>query len=122
MRILLADSQPRVRFALRVLLRQQQGMEVSADVEDAPALWQRLAGEPADLLLLDAELPGLAEAGGPAELHRRYPDLPLVVLTVGPTATRNGQCAGATVCVSKSDPPERLLAAIGSATRDKSAP
>ena len=49
MRILLADGQPRVRFAMRVLLERQPGVEVVGEAVDAEDLlaqaemaWRRL--------------------------------------------------------------------------------
>ena len=56
MRVLLADDQPRVRFALRVLLEQQPGLTVvgeAASGEEAVELVARLVP---DLVLMDVRL------------------------------------------------------------------
>ncbi|MCX6032525.1 MAG: response regulator [Chloroflexi bacterium] len=112
MRILLADSQPRVRFALRVLMAQQPGVTDVVEVADAAALVVELRAGRADLLLLDWDLPGLAEAGGLRALRPAAPQLGVLCLSGRPGARRAALAAGADAFVSKSDPPERLVDAV----------
>jgi CheY-like chemotaxis protein len=64
MRILIADDQERVRFALRVLLAQQPGVQVVGEAANGEALLAQASAVAADLALVDWELPRLAEAGG----------------------------------------------------------
>jgi DNA-binding NarL/FixJ family response regulator len=112
MRILLADDQARVRYALRVLLAQQPGLEVVAEVVNAEDMLAKLKAACPDLALLDWELPGLAEAGGLAAIRKLCPRLTVTVLSGRPGARRAAQAAGADAFVSKGDPPERLLAVV----------
>lgn len=112
MRILLADDQARVRFALRVLLAQQPGIKVVGEASSADDLAAQLMATCPDLALLDWELPGLAEIGGLPALRQLCPRLAVTVLSGRPGARRAAQAAGADAFVSKGDPPERLLAAI----------
>ena len=60
MRILLADDQPKVRFALRALLEQQPGLKVVGEAVNADDLVTQTQESCPDVLLLDWELPGLA--------------------------------------------------------------
>ena len=64
MRIVLADDQARVRFALRVLLAQQPGLQVVGEAANGEALLAQVSVVAADVVLVDWELPRLAEAGG----------------------------------------------------------
>ncbi|MBL7200561.1 MAG: response regulator transcription factor [Anaerolineae bacterium] len=112
MRILLADSQPRVRFALRVLLEQQPGVEVVGEAADASSLLARLKETTPDLLLLGWELPGLALLDSLSALRGCCPDLRVIALSGQPEARRAALDAGADMFVSKTDPPRKLLAAI----------
>lgn len=112
MRILLADNQDRVRYALRVLLAQQPGLEVVAEVFNAADMMAQLTAACPDLALLDWDLPGLMEAGGLAAIRKMCPHLTVTVLSGRPGARRAAQAAGADAFVSKGDPPERLLAAV----------
>jgi DNA-binding NarL/FixJ family response regulator len=113
MRIVLADHQSKVRFALRMLLVRQPGLEVvgeAATVEDLLALVD--ATHP-DLLLLHwrlcEEMPELL-----ATLTRDCPGLHVIALSVRQEACGPALDAGAEAFVCKMDPPEKLLAAIES--------
>jgi two-component system response regulator DesR len=121
MRVLLADDQARVRFALRVLLAQQPGIEVVGEASSADGLVALLRTTRPDLALLDWELPGLAEGGGLSALRKLCPRLAVTVLSNRPGARRAAQVAGADAFVSKGDPPERLLAAIQACTAGRAA-
>jgi DNA-binding NarL/FixJ family response regulator len=112
MRILIADDQDRVRFALRLLLAQQQGMQVVGEAVDGEALLAQVGSVAADLALVDWELPGLAEVGGPAALRTACPILRIVVLSSRPGVRQAVMANGVDAFVSKGDPPERLLAVI----------
>lgn len=112
MRILLADDQPRVRFALRVLLGRQPGLKVVGEAIAAEDLLAQTEATCPDLLLLGWELPGLAAAGSLSALRRIRPDLFVVVLSGRTGVRRAALDAGADAFVSKTDPPGRLLAVI----------
>jgi DNA-binding NarL/FixJ family response regulator len=112
MRILLADNQPRVRFALRVLLERQPGWQVVGEAVDADGLLDQAEVTRPDLVLLGWELPGLLAAGSLPALRGVCSDLLVIALSGRPEARRASLDAGADAFVSKSDPPERLLAAI----------
>lgn len=112
MRILIADDQDRVRHALKVLLTQQSGLKVVGEASEGATLLAQAVITQADLVLVDWELPGLVEAGGLPALHESYPALQVVVLSSRPGIRRAAQAAGADAYVSKSDPPERLLAIV----------
>ena len=112
MRILIADDQDRVRFALRVLLMQQPGLQVVGEASDGEALLAQARAIAADLILVDWELPRLAEAGGLPALRRSLPDLQVVVLSSRPGVRQAALAVGGDAFVSMSDPPERLLTVI----------
>ena len=78
MRILIADDQERVRFALRVLLAQQPGLEVVGEATNGEMLLVQATATAADLVLVDWGLPRLAEAGGLPALHRAAPALQVI--------------------------------------------
>ena len=112
MRILIAEDQPKVRFALRVLLERQPGLSVIGEAVDATDLITQTKTTQPDLLLLGWELPDLAGGDSLGALRQVCPDLSVVVLSCRPEARRNALAAGADEFVSKADPPERLLVAI----------
>jgi DNA-binding NarL/FixJ family response regulator len=116
-RILIADRRPRIRFALRALLKRQPGIELVGEAGDAQDLETQIETARPDALLLDWWLKGMATDDLLAELKERCPSLRVIVLSGRPEARRAALCAGADAFVSKVDPPDRLLAAVGSVRR-----
>jgi DNA-binding NarL/FixJ family response regulator len=119
MRILLADSQAKVRFALRVLLERQPGVEVVGEVASADELLARAAALCPDLVLLDWTVAGVVAPGLLRTLRAACPELEIVVLSSRPEAREVALAAGADAFVSKGNPPEHLLAAITRCCHDK---
>jgi DNA-binding NarL/FixJ family response regulator len=119
-RVLIADDQPQVRSALRLLLGQEPGVTVVGEAEDAEQALKLATGRQPDLVLLDWELPGRPAADASAgtgqrllpALRARRPCLKVVALSGRPEARRAALAAGADAFVSKGDPPEQLLAAL----------
>lgn len=112
MRILLADGQPNVRFALRVLLDREPGYHVVGEASDSQGLSRCAALTLPDVVVLGWELPGLAPRDPLAFLRRECPHLIIIALSARAEARSAALSAGANAFVSKSDPPEQLLAAI----------
>ena len=112
MRILIADDQERVRFALRVLLAQQPGLEVVGEASSGETLLAQANATAADLALVDWGLPRLAETGGLPALRRASPALQIVVLSSRPGVRQAALAVGGAAFVSKAAPPERLLTVI----------
>jgi two-component system nitrate/nitrite response regulator NarL len=112
MRILLADNQPKVRFAMRVLLRRQPDLEIVGEATDAQELLTQIEVCCPDAILLGWELPGLKGKDLMAEIHKTCGDLAIIALSGRLEARQDALDAGVDAFVSKGDPPERLLAAI----------
>jgi DNA-binding NarL/FixJ family response regulator len=127
MRVLIADDQPQVRSALRLLLKQEPGMIVVGEAEDTQQALELADGQRPDLVLLDWELPGPWSAGPlknagqrllPA-LRARCPRVTVVALSGRPEARQAALDAGADAFVSKGDPPERVLATVKNCIREQ---
>jgi len=116
MRILLADTRTNVRFALRALLRHRVGSEVAGEAANAEELLAEVRRLKPGLLLLDWDLPGLNTDLLP-NLRRICPALYVIVLGVRAEARASALMAGADAYVSKTEPPESLLAALWKAER-----
>jgi DNA-binding NarL/FixJ family response regulator len=116
MRVLLADDRPKTRFALRLLLERQPGIQVVGEAADAEALLAQARVTSPNVVLLDWELPKLAATGSlPSALRRACPHLYVIVLSGRSEMSVAALAAGADAFVSKADPPERLLAAVRNA-------
>jgi DNA-binding NarL/FixJ family response regulator len=121
MRILLVDSQSKVRFALRVLLERQPGFEVVGEAANVEELRVKAEGPCPDLVLLDWNVAGAVQDGLLPMLRRGCPGMKVIVLSGRPEAREAALAAGADGFVSKGNPPEHLLAAITRCCDDRQA-
>ena len=119
MRVLLADDRPKTRFALRLLLERQPGIQVVGEAADADELLVQAKVTYSNVVLLDWELPNLAIKGSLLSALRGVcPHLCVIALSGRPETRMAALAAGADAFVSKADPPERLLAAVRNAGTD----
>ncbi len=115
MRIVIADDQPQVRSAVRLLLEALPDISIVGEARDMGEAVALLCQEQPDVLLLDWELPMI---GGPDELsalRRCAPGLMVLALSSRSEARRQALDAGVEGFVSKGDPPESLLTALAEA-------
>ena len=112
MRILIADHQPAVRSAVRLLLGERPELDVVGEAADSEELLVQLERLRPDIILLDSALPGWS----PADLFDAFRGLDhhpkVIVLGVQSETGKAALAAGADAYVSKGDPPRRLLTAI----------
>lgn len=108
LRILLADDQANVRRALQVLLEHEPGTIVVGEAADATGLLLAVSTHPADVLLLDWELPGLPLPHLLRLLHFERPSLQIIAMSSRPEAQIEALGAGAVAFLSKGAPPETV--------------
>jgi two-component system nitrate/nitrite response regulator NarL len=112
MRILVADSQSKVRHALCVLLRQQPGLEIVGEAASALELLTQTEECCPNLILLHWRLRDLTASDLLPALRKKCPGFRLIVLSARREACQAALDAGADAFVCKMDPPDRLLAAV----------
>jgi len=81
-RILLADDHAVVRRGLRLVLESEPDLEVVAEVGDAAEAVERSMEEDVDLAILDVTMPRMTGLHAAAELHRRRPELRVLILSM----------------------------------------
>ena len=116
LRIILADDHPVVRGGVRLLLERDATATVVAEAGTPEALFEAMAAHPADLVLTDFSMPGGSTADGLgmlARLRRRWPQVPVVVLTMAGNAAVLPATAAtwARPCAACSRPTEAAAAA-----------
>ncbi len=121
MRVLIAENQSKVRFALRVTLERQPGLSSVCEVVDAEELLSQAEAIHPDLVLLDWDLDGIDRQCTVKMLRRVSPHLFIIALCSKEEALAAARQAGADACISKGDAPERLLSAIGDFWKKKEA-
>jgi DNA-binding NarL/FixJ family response regulator len=112
MRILIADNQPKVRFALRVTLERQPGFKTIGEVIDAADLLAQAKAVCPDLAIVDWELPGMTIAELIAALRQDCLHTRVIILSSRPETREQAMATGADAFVCKCDAPDELLAAI----------
>jgi DNA-binding NarL/FixJ family response regulator len=114
LRILLADDQERVRYAMRTLLRQQPGWKVIGEAENAEDLLALAAVLGPNLALLDWNLPDMSGEKVLLSLHRISNNIPVIVLSGQIEVKQAALEAGANAFFSKTNPPAQLVYTIHS--------
>ncbi|MBP7689531.1 MAG: response regulator, partial [Thermoflexales bacterium] len=94
-RCLVADDNPDLRSALRLVMETRFAEIDVCEAADWAQVFDRVAAAPLDCLLLDWELPGLEAAAGLAALRRAEPRLRIIVISARPEAAAEAQAAQA---------------------------
>ena len=112
MRILLADDQPNVRSALRLLFEQELGLCEVGEAANAGDLLSQVEMSCPDLVFLDWELPGRKGLDLVLAMKMMRPELFVIVLSSRPEARHEALRAGADDFLSKAGSPQEVLATI----------
>jgi len=112
MRVLLADDQPNVRSALRLLLEQELGLREVGEATNVSGLLSQVETNCPALVLLDWELPGRKGLELVPAMKTICPELVVIALSSRPEARQEALRAGADAFVSKGGSPEEVLATI----------
>lgn len=113
-RVLIADDHVAVRRGLRQILAGELGIEVAAEAADAGEVRARMEAAPAEVVVLDYNMPGAHGFDLLAELRRRWPRAAVLVLSMHPEGELGMAAlrAGAAGYIGKDAPPEALVAAV----------
>lgn len=115
LKLLIVEDHALVREGLAQTLRQLEPDVTVLEAADCDIASQRLQESgPVDLMLLDLGLPRLDGLSYLTTLHKRYPGMPVVILSAFDDAATVGKAmrAGAAGFVSKTYSSERLLEAL----------
>jgi DNA-binding NarL/FixJ family response regulator len=114
LRVALIEDEREVRDGLAALIQGTSGFACAASYRTMEEALQDISRVIPDLVLLDLGLPGMSGVEGIGVLRERYPELPLVALTVYDDNDRifDALCAGASGYLLKNTPPARLLESL----------
>jgi DNA-binding NarL/FixJ family response regulator len=118
-RILLADDHALVRHGLRMVLEAQPDMQVVAEVGDGAEAVERGLQDDVDLAVIDITMPRMTGLHAARELHRRRPELRILVLSMHENERYLHEAlkAGASGYVLKSVADRDLVEAVRAAMR-----
>jgi two-component system, NarL family, response regulator DesR len=113
-RVLIAEDQAMIRGALASLLALEDDIEVVAQVERGDEVLEAARREPADVALLDIEMPGLDGITVAGLLARELPSTRSLILTTfgRPGYVQRALAEGASGFLHKDAPATELAAAI----------
>jgi len=113
-RVSIIEDMRDVREGLAVLINGSAGFLCTAAFRTMEDALRSLTGNLTDVILTDIGLPGMSGVEGIRILKERYPELPVVALTVYDDDERifDALCAGASGYLLKNTPPARLLESL----------
>jgi DNA-binding NarL/FixJ family response regulator len=121
-RIIVADDHPIVRSGLKTVLDAQPDLQVVAEAADGAEAVKKAVAVDADLAILDVSMPKLTGIQAAAELHKRKPELRLLMLSMynSDQFLFESLKAGASGYVLKSDADQDLVDACRRTMRGQS--
>jgi DNA-binding NarL/FixJ family response regulator len=121
-RVLVADDHAIVRSGLRRVIDAQHDLEVAAEAADGAEAVEKALAPDIHLAILDVSMPRMTGIQAAAELHRRQPELRLVMLSMYDSEQFLFEAlkAGASGYVLKSGADTDIVAACRAAMRGES--
>ena len=111
-RFLLADDNPDLRSALRLMLETRLNAPLVIEATDHAGLIDQSMTHHPECLILDWELRGFAEHPCLDALRDLLPDLKIIVTSTRPEVAEEAASARADAFICKTDPPAEILNAI----------
>lgn len=114
LRVLVVDDHPAFRRALTSALRLVKDIEVAGEASGGIAACEEAEVLEPDLVLMDLSMPDLSGIDAMREIHRKAPELPVVILTAhaDPGVEREARDAGASGFLAKGVGLQELVSAI----------
>jgi DNA-binding NarL/FixJ family response regulator len=111
LRVLVVDDHPAFRRALTSALRMVKDIEVAGEASGGIAAAKRAAEVEPDLVLMDLSMPDLNGIDAMRRIHKKTPDLPVVILTAhaDPGVEKEAREAGASGFLAKGTALEDLV-------------
>jgi DNA-binding NarL/FixJ family response regulator len=116
-RVLLADDHTLVRAGIRRLIESQPDIEVVAEARDGYEALELAALKRPEVALIDLEMPGKGGLEVAAELHERFPEIAVVIMSMhdDPVYVRAALDRGALGFIVKEAAPAELEIALRAA-------
>lgn len=112
--VLVVDDHHLVRTSIAYLINQESDITVADEACDGESAEALCRDQSPDVVLMDLRMPGIGGLEATKRIHRRMPDIKLLVLTahIEPSIARHVFDAGAAGFVTKTTAPEEMVAAI----------
>ena len=110
--ILLADHNPDLRSALRLLLKTRFGLELIVEASDMEQVLTQVEASLPDCIILDWELPGYPTRKRVPLLRALVPGLKVIALSIRPESKQAALQEGVDAFVCKTESPVVILEEI----------
>ncbi len=119
MRVLVVDDHPAFRRALTSALKLVKDVEVAGEAGGGVAAAEQVEVLEPDLVLMDLSMPDLNGIEAMRRIHRKQPQIPVVILTAHADAgiEREARAAGASGFLAKGTPLEDIVLVLNDAAR-----
>jgi DNA-binding NarL/FixJ family response regulator len=121
MRVFLVDDEARVRSALRLILEQDDCLQVVGETGDTYCIKGQIENLRPDLLLIDWEMTGVCCHELIGEIHQEYPHVWIAAMSSRPEARAAALQSGADAFICKGLLPEQVLEVLALGLKAKSA-
>ena len=111
-RILLADDNPDLRSALRLLLETRLGLELIIEARDMEHVLAQVEDSHPDCIILDWELPGRPTRKRVPVLRTLVPNLKIIASSARPESKQSALDSGVDLFIYKSEEPLFILGKI----------
>ena len=117
LRIVIIEDLREVREGLTMLINGTPGFACASSYRTMEDALRRIGDDRPDVILTDIGLPGMSGIEGIPHLRERYPEVPILTLTVYDNDDQvfSALCAGASGYLLKNTPPARLLESLSEA-------
>lgn len=112
MRILIADDQPEVRLALKILLENELGFEIAGEVDNLSMLLKRTGEIQPDMILLDWELSNTGVIETTKQIKQIYSYVKIIALSGRPEAAYTAMNSNVDGFVSKGENSDKVIEEI----------
>jgi DNA-binding NarL/FixJ family response regulator len=114
LRVVIIEDLREVREGLAMLINGTHAFECAGSYRTMEDALRHIEGARPDVILTDIGLPGMDGIAGTRLLRERFPETPVIALTVYDDDDRvfNAICAGASGYLLKNTPPARLLESL----------
>ncbi|MBI3459867.1 response regulator transcription factor [Candidatus Acetothermia bacterium] len=112
--VLIADDHPIVRQGLKQILAGESDVKIVGEAQNTQEIFKLIGTQPWDIVILDLSMPDRGGLEVLNDLHRDFPQLPILILSMHPEdqfAVRVLK-AGASGYMTKDSAPEELVNAI----------
>lgn len=113
-RLLLVDDQDLIRRGMKALLKGEATLEIVGEAENGQVALEQVAALQPDVVLMDIRMPVMDGVAATREIHQRFPQTKVLVLTTFDDDQYVAQAMqyGAAGYLLKDTPPDELVQAI----------